>query len=107
MKFTLNHAGVEQIVRSAGAARELKRVGDVIADEVRQEGERIRFTGNFADSIEVTEVVPVPEGVGLAVHSTDHAAHIIEFGARNKTPFAPFRKAAAALGLRLGPGRRI
>jgi hypothetical protein len=41
------------------------------------------------------------------VHSTDVAAHIIEFGSANNPAYAPFRKAASALGLRLrGGGER-
>lgn len=107
MKFTPNHTGIDQVVRSAGVARELERQGKVVAEEVSSQGERIRFTGHFAESVEVTEAVSTSDGQAVAVHSTDHAAHIIEFGGGQHAPKAPFRKAASALGLRLGPGRRI
>lgn len=55
-------------------------------------------TGRFADSIEVEE--EDHEGVRrLVVASTDPIAHIIEFGSANSPAQAPFRRAAAALGL--------
>lgn len=107
MRFTPNARGIEDVIESAGTKRVLKDVAGEVRDEVESQAERFANTRHFASSIEVTDVVPQHDGIAIAVHSTDHAAHIIEYGSKNNPAYAPFRKAASALGLKLGPGRRI
>ena len=105
MKFTLNPQGVDELVREASLAAYLKQAAEQVAHTVEQRAPV--ETGDFRDSIEVLPVERTHDGVSVTVHSTDFAAHMIEFGSIHNPVYAPFRKAAAALGLRLtGGGER-
>lgn len=106
MLFRLNDSGLDAVIHGAGVARMLERAGDVLADEV--EARAPERTGEFAGSIERTNAERRPGGAVVTVHSTDFAAHLVEFGSINNPAYAPFRRGAAALGLRLrdGGGRR-
>lgn len=108
MLFRLNDRGVDDLIRrGVGVRGYLEQVAAQAVSEVESQGSRFARTGRFADSIEKTGVEADRRGASITVHSTDFAAHIVEFGSRNNPPYAPFRKAAAALGLRLkGGGER-
>lgn len=102
MKFTLNPAGVDNLVESAGVLRALNDG----ARDVKAAVERHApvETGDFEDSIRVHPPTITATGVEQTVDSDDFAAHLIEFGSVNNPPYAPFRKAASSLGLRLRGG---
>lgn len=105
--FRLNERGVDEVVRGAGVRRHLEQSADQVAGEVESQGERFARTRRFARSITKSRVEPDRKGARITVYSTDFAAHIIEFGSSNNQPYAPFRKAASSLGLRLtGGGER-
>lgn len=101
MKFNLNESGITDIVKSARTVAALHEVGDKTKSEVESQAQRFRQTGRFAESIEVTSVEPISRGLSVTVHSTDPDAHLVEWGSQNNPPYAPFRKAASSLGLRL------
>lgn len=105
MKFTLNSSGVDELVRERDVIDHLERIGKQIASEVEQRAPV--DTGDFRDSIEVLPAEMTMRGPVVTVHSTDFAAHMVEFGSVNNPVYAPFRKAANALGLPLkGGGER-
>lgn len=106
MKFNLNLAGVEDVIQSVGTTAALNEMADKVVDGVEGQARRFAHTGRFAESIEKTDVKKTAEGKGITVTSTDRDAHIIEWGSVNNPPYAPFRKAASSLGLRLAQGRR-
>lgn len=105
VKFTPNHAGIDAVIRGAGVRALLDAAASNVVSAV--EDRAPRRTGTFAGSITKTHAGLVPRGVGITVYSTDWAAHLVEFGSMNNPAYAPFRRAASALGLRLtGEGRR-
>lgn len=108
MRFRLNERGVDELVqRDAGVRRYLDDAADQVVSQVESQAERFARTRRFAQSIEKTGVEADRRGARVTVHSTDFAAHIVEFGSANNPPYGPFRKAASALGLRLkGGGER-
>lgn len=101
MRFNLNESGVEHVVKSARAAAALAELADRTKGEVESQAQRFRRTGRFARSIETTGVERTLRGLRTSVHSTDPDAHIVEWGSKNNPPYAPLRKAASSLGLRL------
>lgn len=106
MKFKLNPAGVSDFVETSQAKAVLRDVGDQYAREVESQAQRFANTGRFAGSIEVLPPERTPDGVKVTVTSTDPDAHLVEWGSKNNPAYAPFRKAASALGLRLKTTRR-
>lgn len=107
MKFTLNEHGVEEVIKSNDVSRFLEHAAGQVADAVENQAERFQQTRHFAGSIESHHPEATARGQRVTVDSSDFAAHIIEFGSSNNPPYAPFRKAASALGLRLrGGGER-
>ena len=102
MKFRLNGPGVDQAIRQVGVVRFLNEVADRVVQGV--ESAAPERTGKFAGSITKTAPMPDRRGVQVTVYSTDWAAHLVEFGSVNNPAYAPFRRAASSLGLRLKGG---
>lgn len=101
MKFNLHESGVADVVKSVRTVAALTDLADRTKGEVESQAQRFRHTGRFAESIETTTVERTPRGLSTTVHSTDPDAHLVEWGSKNNPPYAPLRKAASSLGLRL------
>lgn len=106
MKFTLNPGGVAEFIETAKAKAVLREIGDKYVDEVERQAQRFQHTGAFARSIEALPPERTHDGIKVTVTSSDPDAHIVEWGSVNNPAYAPFRKAATALGLRLKTTRR-
>lgn len=105
MRFSLDHRGLDRKLRDAGTRAMLEGAASIVVDAVEDRAPRV--TGEFAGSIVKTGVEPIGGDIGITVYSTDWAAHLVEFGSANNPAYAPFRRAASALGLKLrGEGRR-
>lgn len=106
MRFKLNEQGVREIVQGDKAARFIERAADAVAQAVRDHAPNQDGRG-FETTITRTDAERTANGQRITVFSTDIAAHIIEFGSINNPAYAPFRRAASAVGLRLrGGGER-
>lgn len=105
MAFKLNASGIDEIVGGGGTIRMLEEVAAKVSDGV--EDEAPVETGHFQGSVRVLPVERTSRGASITVDSTDFAAHLVEWGSVHNPPYAPFRKAAARLGLKLrGGGQR-
>lgn len=107
MRFNLNEGGVREVVNSPKVTAYLNTVGDVVQTTVESQASAFAQTRHFAGSIDQTPVQRGPNGPRKTIFSRDWFAHGIEFGSINNPAYAPFRRAAAALGLKLkGGGER-
>jgi hypothetical protein len=107
MRFALNRRGVDDLVESVQVRVELERQAGDVVRTVEREAEGFARTRHFAKSITKNSPERTARGTRITVFSTDHDAHLIEFGSANNPPYSPFRKAASRLGLRLrGGGER-
>ena len=107
MRFNLNQRGVDQVVNGPKVTAFLNTAGATVKSRVESQAAPFARTRRFSKSIVKNPVEKGPNGPRVTVHSTDFAAHIVEFGSINNVAYAPFRRAVASLGLRLeGGGER-
>ncbi len=107
MRFDLNESGVRQVVDSPKVTAYLNAAGEAVKSTVEAQSAGFARTRRFSRSIRKNPVERGPNGPRLTVHSTDWFAHGIEYGSINNPAYAPFRRAVAALGLKLkGGGER-
>lgn len=107
MKFNLNERGVTELIQSPKVGRFLEVEADKVVHEVERQAGRFSRTRHFARSIRKTRPRRTITGQRITIFSTDPFAHIVEYGSVHNPAYAPFRKAASALGLRLrGGGER-
>lgn len=103
--FRLHEAGVDALLHERSVTQHLTKEAEKLVKAVERNAPV--ETGEFRGSIEALPPERTARGVEVTVHSTDFAAHIVEFGSINNPPYAPFRKAARSLGLKLrGGGER-
>lgn len=107
MRFTLRQQGVHEVLRGQKVEAYLRTVGETVQETIESQASSFAHTRHFAESIEKTPVKSGNDGPTMTVYSTDWFAHGIEYGSVNNVAYAPFRRACAALGLRLkGGGER-
>lgn len=107
MRFNLNERGVNEVVNSPKVTAYLNAAGEAVKSTVEAQSAGFARTRRFSKSIVKNPVEKGPSGPRVTVHSTDWFAHGIEYGSINNPAYAPFRRAAASLGLKLkGGGER-
>lgn len=104
VRFRLRQAGVDDIITGPKVAAHLDDVGDKVKSTVEAQAAAFANSRHFADSIVKGPIRHTPSGPRQTVYSTDWFAHGIEYGSINNAAYAPFRRACAALGLRLTGG---
>lgn len=104
VRFTLRQSGVDELANSPKVVAYLEGAGDVVKKTVEAQSAGFARTRHFSRSIRKTGVTTGHNGPRLTVFSTDWFAHGIEYGSINNAAYAPFRRACAALGLRLKGG---
>jgi Bacteriophage HK97-gp10, putative tail-component len=92
--FVLNPAAGDELAASQRCRDGLREIGEQYAAAVRAAAPV--ESGDYRDSVEV-----VDRGGVVSVVLSDLAAHLVEFGSVNNQPYAPVRRAALAIGLRL------
>ena len=93
-RVVLNQAALRHHLATSGPAQ--AALDDAVAAlEAQAERESPVHTGYFQDRF-VARRFPLSRRLG----NTDPFAHLIEWGSANNRPYAPFRRAARALGFR-------
>lgn len=104
VRFRLRQRGVDEITQSAKVKAYLESAGSIVKNMVESQAASFAHTRYFARHIVKGPIRQGTKGPKLTVYSTDFAAHIVEFGSINNPAYAPFRRACAALGLKLTGG---
>jgi hypothetical protein len=100
-RVTLDPHGVNELMRSPAA---LALVASTAKAAARAAGNIAPNGGpakGVAQSYKATAPHPTPTGVAATVYSTDPFAHLVEFGSVHNPAYAPLRRAALRLGLKL------
>jgi len=98
MRFDLNPGALVELLSEREAVAYWEDATQALADEARA-GSPQR-TGKFSRSFTTDVSVGATGPVGT-LGNTDPGAVPIEFGSVNNPPFAPMRRAARSLGLRM------
>lgn len=90
----INQRALRSLLREPPAQGVLDTAAEALVQRI--EDESPVQTGHFQDSIKSRRYP-----LSRRVFSTDYFAHLIEWGSANNMAYAPFRRAARALGFRL------
>lgn len=104
--FTINPRGIDELVRSPKMAAAVTAVAKDIAEAAPEFIPQTRQHHQASRSYRYVKAKPSPTGVRAAAITTYAFGHLVEWGSINNPAYAPLRRAAGRLGLRVRPSLR-
>lgn len=105
LRYESNRAGIRKLLAESDVRSGLAAAGQALKRAVENASPLGGPGRGFRESISVGQPDTEGDEASITVSSSDAFAHLVEFGSVNNPPYAPFRRGAESLGLRVEDSR--